>query len=249
MTLLEDLKLCEPDWSAVSVIGKVARVFVRNEIGIVGSRAADVLSNLADCSEIHLHIADCLGGDCSVALELYQGLVGRHVEVTISGKCYSAAAIIAMAGCKIRMRHNAEILIHSPKSVVFGGVREMEEAQDRIVKDYARILRIFTTRTGTGCDVVDTWLSKDTFFNAAAALEANLVDEIIQPPPPAPIVESQEEDPPRVETHPKPRPLLPSDDEVFFWAMIQAMGEGFTVRSKADFARELNAWLTMRVRE
>jgi hypothetical protein len=82
-------------------------------------------------------------------------------------------------------------------------------------------------------------LSGDTYFDSEQALAAGLVDTITVEQSPAPVIAQAETSAPD---------RGPTDDERLFSAMLGALGE-IRVRSKADFCRNLSAYVAYSVSE
>jgi len=231
------VKLAAPAWFGVQRIGPKALVRICGEVGLTGQTAAELLAAVADVGEIEISI-DSIGGDSAAALEIYDGLAGHDVTVEIVGNCFSAATTIALAGRTIRMRRDATLMIHAARIFAFGDTDTLECAARRMARTNARLHALIAGRTEQPAEVVSGWLAKDSYFTAPEALCAGLIDEIVEPPPTPEVVADSSEAP----------EAGPTDDERLILAMLSAMGS-IRVRSKAELARSLSAWLVHRVTE
>ena len=214
-------------------IGAKALVRIDGEIGVAGATAGELLAAIGGASEVFI-ILNSIGGDSNAALEIYDGLAGRKVAVEIRGNCFSAGVTIALAGGRIRMRRDAQIMVHPAQLFVFGSADELECGARRLRKVNARLRAIIERRTRQRREVVAGWLSKDSYFTAIEARAAGLVDEIIDAAPAAPAAAA-------AESH-LPGPV-PTEDEALVYSLLQAMGP-VTVRCKAEFSRAVGAWLS-----
>ena len=210
-------------------------VRIDGEIGLTGATAAELLAAVGDSSEIFLTITS-IGGDTKAALEIYDGLAGRNLNVDIIGQCYSAAAVIALAGSQIKMRRDALLMIHKAQLFVFGSAEFLDCGARLLRRLNARLHRLIALRTGQPAAVVADWLSRDSYFSADEALAAGLV-HVITEVGPAPQTGAEAES-----------ASMPgqTEDEALFYSLLRAMGP-INVRCKAEFSRAVNAWLVQAV--
>ncbi len=124
------------------------------------------------------------GGSVSEAIAIYNLLRtwGAPVEVTITGWALSAATIVAMAGSRISMHTTSLMMVHAPWLSASGNAQELRQ-QANALDQVAQAMRAAYRRTQQSTSVIDTWLDgNDHWFTADQALEAGLVDEVIEAP-------------------------------------------------------------------
>jgi ATP-dependent Clp endopeptidase proteolytic subunit ClpP len=130
--------------------------------------------------DITIHL-DSPGGSVTDGLAIYNAIVNYAGEITvhIDTLCASIATVIACAADKVVMNSNGKYMIHRAWTVAMGNCvdfRSMAEIMEMMDKDIAET---YAVKAG---GAVEDWLAKmdkETWYDAQAALEAGLVDEII----------------------------------------------------------------------
>lgn len=122
------------------------------------------------------------GGSVSEAVAIYNVLRAWRgpVDVTIVGWALSAATVVAMAGKVVRMNRTSLMMVHAPWMQSASGnaaaLRQRADALDSV----AAAMREAYRRTKQPESVIDGWLGgEDHWFTSDQALDAGLVDEII----------------------------------------------------------------------
>ncbi len=226
-------------WFSVRRDGSDAGVSIFDEIDVTSEGASALLAQVGDAPNVELRI-DSLGGHAGTALDVVEGLHGRNVIATITGRAFSSGYTLALAAPRIRMERRGTILIHSPKLFAHGTPAELRQSAKRLEKICERWHRLLVERTGQPDAVVSEWLGgKDFWFTADEALAAGLVDEIYDEPPlPFDLVTGE----------PLTAGTIDDGSERLFLELLRAMG---TVRTKdkAKLGREIGAWFTYNVTE
>jgi ATP-dependent Clp protease protease subunit len=70
----------------------------------------------------------------------------------VLGVAASAASIVAMAGDRIEIAHNAEIMIHQARGLFFGTADEMADAMATLQKLDGAMADTYAARTGLDRD-------------------------------------------------------------------------------------------------
>jgi ATP-dependent Clp endopeptidase proteolytic subunit ClpP len=130
--------------------------------------------------DITIHL-DSPGGSVTDGLAIYNAIVNYAGEITvhIDTLCASIATVVACAADKVVMNSNGKYMIHRAWTVAMGNCvdfRSMAEIMEMMDKDIAET---YAVKAG---GAVEDWLAKmdkETWYDAQAALEAGLVDEII----------------------------------------------------------------------
>ena len=130
--------------------------------------------------DITIHL-DSPGGSVTDGLAIYNAIVNYAGEITvhIDTLCASISTVIACAADKVVMNSNGKYMIHRAWTVAMGNCvdfRSMAEIMEMMDKDIAET---YAVKAG---GAVEDWLAKmdkETWYDAEAALEAGLVDEII----------------------------------------------------------------------
>lgn len=161
-------------------------VFVYGDIGdswdADSVTAAQFVKDLQSVDSPNLIVRiNSFGGSVPDGLAIYNALkrYPGTVTVEIDGIALSIASLIAMAGDRVHMAENAQLMIHSPWSAAIGNstaLREQADILDRFADSmapaYARSKLTARAARELLADGEDHW------FNASEALELGLVDAI-----------------------------------------------------------------------
>lgn len=90
----------------------------------------------------------------------------------------SIASIIAMAGDEIHMAENAYLMIHNPWSLAVGDSAEMLKTAELLEKLQGTMADIYAKRAGKSPAEAQEWMTAETWFTAAEAKEAGLIDAV-----------------------------------------------------------------------
>ena len=107
--------------------------------------------------------------------------IDRHKGTTtcrIDGVAASAASYIAMFADRVIMSKGSFIMIHEPYATMVGGAAELENAAKVLRGISARYATAYAARSGQDEATVRGWMTAETWFGAAAAVEAGFADEI-----------------------------------------------------------------------
>lgn len=204
--------------------------------------AADIIRQLGDAPHVRL-IVDSNGGDSSAALAVWEALQGRDVEVTITGKCFSAAVTVMMSGRVIRIHPDARMMLHRPVNHVVCDSEQMRVEAKHLDKLTSRIIGIVAVRTRRPIEEVARWYTSgvDTYFTAQEALAAGLVDEILPADPQGP-----GKDLSIVPAAPDRAPF--TDKELLLFECFRALGT-IQTHDRARLHREVSVWLAHNARD
>jgi ATP-dependent Clp protease protease subunit len=207
-------------------------VHLHGELGI-GNPVSEFIAELGDAKIIELRI-DSPGGDVSTGLSIYDALQGRLVAATIIGRWGSAAIAPAMAAHTVTCISTARVLIHAPAKYILGGSAELRHAAYALEQATAHLEQIISQRTKQDPATVRAWLASDTWFTAAEALQAGLVDRIFEPVAfETPALKSGE-------SAGAPEPGK-TESEQMFEAWLEAFGK-FHVTDRPAFMQKMNHW-------
>ena len=165
--------------------GGPASIYIYGDIapgemgGIDAKQVVDMLASAKGAKVLNVHI-NSVGGDVYEGLAIYNALMNFPGEVVcyVDGLAASIASTIAMAGDRIVMAPEAQIMIHSPWTFCAANAEKLRTLADRLDAAGASLASIYQKRTGQAADVVAGWMSQDTYFDATAAVAAGLATEI-----------------------------------------------------------------------
>lgn len=138
--------------------------------------------------EINVRIAT-VGGDPVQAGRMMQALIDHPAKVNtiVDTKAYSAGSMLLQAGDVRIARPMALVMVHGPGTPRVpgrGSARDHREVANAIDAHSEAMVPAYT-RHGIDADTVRGWFAadEDLYFSAAQALEANLIDKIVDSMP------------------------------------------------------------------
>lgn len=167
--------------------GEAATLWVYDAIGRdpwtgEGVSAADFVRELAALkgTPVNLRI-NSPGGDVFEARAISTALRAHDAPVSaqIDGVAASAASFLALAAGRITIADGAFVMIHRAWSFVMGNAGDFLDMAATLEKLDGAIAADYSKRTGTDAAGWLDLMAATTWFSAAEALAANLVDEIV----------------------------------------------------------------------
>lgn len=121
------------------------------------------------------------GGSVFEGQAIYNSLVNHpaKVNVVIDGIAASIASVIAMAGDTISITEGSHIMVHKPWSMAMGDANSMRKEAEVLDSLESGIIDIYAARTGKSRDKLEKWVSEETWFKGAAAVDAGFADNVI----------------------------------------------------------------------
>jgi ATP-dependent Clp protease, protease subunit len=123
------------------------------------------------------------GGNYFEGVAIYNQLRRHPREVTIQvlGVAASAASVIAMAGDRVEIAHNAEIMIHEARGLFLGTKSEMKDAWETLAHLDTAMCEVYSARSGREVAEFEALIAgKDVFFRGQEAIDAGLADALIE---------------------------------------------------------------------
>ncbi len=145
--------------------------------------AEECVAALEPFSEVTLAV-DSSGGDSHTAFTLAASLRGRCPLAVISGRCFSAAVLVALAADRRVASKSSKFMVHRVSSAAYGDDRELSAIVTRLIGLNEMAADYIVERTGQPASTVVRWLEGDTYFDAEAAKAAGLIHEILDDPAP-----------------------------------------------------------------
>lgn len=132
------------------------------------SDVKDFLDQLENVSKINVHI-NSGGGSVFGGIAIYNMLKRFDAEITVyvEGLAASIASVIAMAGDKIVIPANAQMMIHKPSSIVWGNADEMRKEADILDGCQKVILNTYMQHVKEGVteDTINDLINAETWKN------------------------------------------------------------------------------------
>lgn len=164
--------------------GKTAEVTIFGDIGY-GYTANDFhkeLSALGDIKTLHVKI-NSHGGDVFQGFQIYNMLkrFKGTVVVTIDGLAASMGSVIAMAGDRIIMPENSQMMIHNPVGAMEGGADQIKSFGEALENIQANIVQAYVDKTGLPKERIQSMMDKESWLSAKQAVNLGFADEIEEP--------------------------------------------------------------------
>lgn len=125
-------------------------------------------------------IVSTYGGELYPALGIYDLLRhhvknGFNVTTIATGACMSAGMVILQAGNRRAMTENAQLMCHYGAD----GAEGVDDAKQNAAM-HKRHKELVGNKTKVTARTINTWFSKNTYFDSEQALKVGLVDEVIK---------------------------------------------------------------------
>ena len=166
-------------------VGQTPELFIYDDIddwfGVSAQGVVDQIRNM-DATDINVRI-NCRGGMVFEGIAIYNALRlhKANVHISIEGLAASIASVIAMAGDTVTIAENAMIMIHNPYGWAQGDADAMRKTADVMDKIADSIAVSYTARTGKTIEEMKALMDSETWYTAAEALAAGLVDQVDTP--------------------------------------------------------------------
>jgi ATP-dependent Clp protease protease subunit len=159
-----------------------AHVYVYDVIDAWWGASADALISALQplgSRTVHLHV-NSPGGDVFEARAMAAAVVAHpgQVHVHIDGLAASAATYVAMAGNTLSMTEGGMLMVHESWTISYGNKHELRKTTALLDQIDGLIAADYVRQTGAALDQVVAWMQAETWFTAAAALEAKFIDSI-----------------------------------------------------------------------
>lgn len=103
-----------------------------------------------------------------------------QIDVYIDGLAASVASWLAMAGNRIFVSPQAEVMIHDAWSFVIGTAAEMRKEADHLDSLNGMIQQIYTQKTGLDRATVAEMMAETTWMSGEEAVELGFADELTE---------------------------------------------------------------------
>ncbi len=139
------------------------------------------LMQQADGEDVTIHVNSGGGDvfDANAMAEVIRAYRG-HVTASIEGLAASAASYFALTADEVVMNPSALLMIHNPWGFCQGNSDEMRKTADMLDKVRETIVGQYVRKSGMEEKRVCELMDAETWFDAAEALEAGLVDSVTE---------------------------------------------------------------------
>lgn len=164
-----------------SADSKRAEVYIYGIIGAWEVSASNFVKELKDIGrkDIDLFI-NSPGGEVFDGLAIYNALKNHRgaVNVYVDGYAVSAASFIAMAGDRIIMAPQSEMMIHDAMGAFQGNAEECRKMLDLLERTSDQIAAIYAEKTDGETKFWRKAMRRESWYNAEESVTAGLADEI-----------------------------------------------------------------------
>lgn len=130
---------------------------------------------------VQLHI-NSPGGDVFEGTAMASAIAAHTAPVVavIDGVAASAATRVALAASHVQIADSGLFMIHRSWTMAWGNEADLGATADLLRKVDGTIAADYVRKTAATLDQVQAWMNAETWFNAAEALAAGFVDEVLQ---------------------------------------------------------------------
>lgn len=165
---------------------KSVDIYLYDEISpyLPDTSAKDVVAKIAalkDVATLNVHI-NSPGGSVFDGMAIYNAFA-RHpgeVVVYVDGLAASIASVIAMAGKRIIIARNANLMIHQPSCITIGTAKDLRKTADTLDMLDVSIAEVYAKRTGKKKEDLQALMQEETWYSAEDAVKDGFADEIFE---------------------------------------------------------------------
>ncbi|MCG6493431.1 head maturation protease, ClpP-related [Kitasatospora sp. A2-31] len=174
------------DWYRItnSIGGGTATVHIYDEIGYWGVTASDFVRELSavNASLIEVHI-NSPGGEIFDGIAIANALRAHPANVVtyVDSLAASIASVIALAGDRVVMAPNSQMMIHDGSGICLGNAADMREMAELLDRQSDNIAEVYAAKAGGTVEEWRALMTAETWYTAAEAVAAGLADELAAP--------------------------------------------------------------------
>ncbi|MET8862285.1 head maturation protease, ClpP-related [Nonomuraea sp. NPDC004580] len=170
-----------PWFSISNQSGDHAEVIIYDEIGYGGYTAQDLVRELRQLGNSDLTVRlNSPGGEVFDGLAVHNA-IKRHpgyVTVHVDGLAASIASVIAMAGDRIVVARNAQMMVHDASGICIGNAADMREMIALLDRISDTIAGVYAERAGGTARQWRKTMQEERWYSADEAIAAGLADEL-----------------------------------------------------------------------
>lgn len=156
-------------------------VFVYDSVGgwfgLYADEFIDALGGVTT-SKINLRL-NSPGGSVFEGITIANALRAHPAEVTVyvDGLAASIASVIMLAGDRVVMRPQSQVMIHAASGACYGDSTEMTKMAEVLTFQTRNIAEAYAEHTGRSVEEFLDYMAAETWFTAKEAVELGLADE------------------------------------------------------------------------
>jgi ATP-dependent protease ClpP protease subunit len=158
-------------------------IFVFDSIGgWFGMYADEFIEQLNDVttSKINLRL-NSPGGSVFEGIAIANAIRSHpaHVTVSVDSLAASIASVIMLAGDRVIMQPQSQVMIHNASGAAYGDSTEMAKMAELLDRQSRNIAEAYAEHTGRPVDEFLELMAAETWFTAKEAVEMGLADEAV----------------------------------------------------------------------
>lgn len=179
-------KTTDRTWFSAKAEDRVGEVLIFDEIGFFGVTAKEFARQWKavgrDVDRFKVKI-NSPGGDVLEASGVFNIIKAekKPVDIEIAGFAWSAAGYIAMAGDKVSIAENGNLMIHNPQGGTFGDTQAHKKTIEALETIKTGMSAAYENKSGKSAEEIARIMDEETWYSAQEALDAGFVDEITEP--------------------------------------------------------------------
>lgn len=156
-------------------------VFVYDSVGgwfgLYADEFIDALGGVTT-SKINLRL-NSPGGSVFEGITIANALRAHPASVTVyvDGLAASIASVIMLAGDRVVMRPQSQVMIHAASGACYGDSNDMAKMSETLVFQTRNIAEAYAERTGRSVEEFLDYMAAETWFTAKEAVALGLADE------------------------------------------------------------------------
>lgn len=164
----------EPDTTDILVYDSIGGWF-----GMWAEDFIDALDGVTT-SKINLRL-NSPGGSVFEGIAIANAIRQHPASVTVyvDSIAASIASVIAMAGDRLVMMPQSQIMVHNASGACYGDATEMTKMADMLDKQSLNIAQAYAQHTGRPLAEWQAYMDAETWFTAEEALTVGLADEVV----------------------------------------------------------------------
>lgn len=172
-----------------NALDDASAVYIYDEVGAFGVAAGEFIQEIQSVKskslDVHLNSP---GGGVFDGFAIFNALKKHPAEVTvhIDGLAASIASVIAMAGDRIVMDRYGQMMIHESHAIAAGSAKDMAQMAGVLDEYSDNIASVYAERAGGQPYEWRERMRAETWYSAAEAKRAGLVDEVTKAAKPVP---------------------------------------------------------------
>jgi ATP-dependent Clp protease protease subunit len=171
--------VAEPSFTVKAEAGLIS-IFDVIGLEVTASRVAGALRAIG-AKAVTVQI-NSLGGDPFEGAAIYNLLRDHTQPVTVQvlGMAASAASLVAMAGQRVEIARNAQIMIHRASAIAMGNADELKRMIQVLENTDAAMAGVYQARTALPIAQITSMMEAETYMLSGEAIDLGFADALLE---------------------------------------------------------------------